>query len=130
VLRFSVPAGLTAGAASFVCYLLARSDHATGQVADTSSTTLTLFLVSLWALAIIARPYSWWRVVLVLAMGGGFAIVLTVPWLQHFFELQLVGHRDPWTAAALGVAAGVLLELAWRFMRPDGEGADRAEPRS
>ena len=119
VLRFAVPAGVIAGTASFTCYLLARADHATGQVADTSSTTLTLFLVALWVLAIIARPYTWWRVLLVLAMGGGFALVLVVPWLQDFFQLDLIGWRDPWTGVAISVAAGLLLEVAWRVIRPE-----------
>jgi len=117
VLRFAVPAGVIAGAASFLTYMLARADHTTGQVADTSCTTLTLFLVALWVLAIIARPYTWWRVVLVLAMAGCFALVLIVPWLKHFFQLQLEGWRDPWTAVGVALAAGVLLEVSWRTIR-------------
>ncbi|MFC1413870.1 HAD-IC family P-type ATPase [Streptacidiphilus sp. N1-12] len=123
VLRFAIPAGLIAGTASFTCYLLARADHATGQVADTSSTTVTLFLVALWVLAIIARPYTWWRVVLVIGMAAGFGIVLVVPWLQDFFQLDLHGYRDPWTAVGIALVAGLVLELAWRLMRPTGEQA-------
>ncbi|MFC1419999.1 HAD-IC family P-type ATPase [Streptacidiphilus cavernicola] len=129
VLRFAIPAGLIAGAASFTCYLLARADHATGQVADTSSTTVTLFLVALWVLAIIARPYNWWRVLLVVAMAAGFGLVLVVPWLQNFFQLDLVGYRDPWTAVAIALVAGLLLELAWRRMRPADEEAAAAVAR-
>jgi cation-transporting P-type ATPase E len=117
VLRFAVPAGVIAGSAAFTTYLLARADHATAQVADTSVTTLTLFLVALWALAIIARPYTWWRVLLVLAMGGCFALVLVVPWLKRFFQLDLQGWRDPWTAVAVALVAGLLLELVWRYLR-------------
>jgi cation-transporting P-type ATPase E len=117
VLRFAVPAGVIAGSATFTTYLLARADHATAQVPDTSVTTLTLFLVALWALAIIARPYSWWRVLLVLSMGGCFALVLVVPWLKRFFQLSLEGWRDPWTAVAVAVVAGLLLEAVWRYLR-------------
>ena len=121
VLRFAVPAGLIAGTASFTCYLLARADHATGQVADTSSTTLTLFLVALWVLAIIARPYTWWRVLLVVGMAVCFGVVMVVPWLQDFFQLELIGYRDPWTAVGISLAAGLVLELTWRLMRPSGD---------
>ena len=117
VLRFAVPAGVIAGSAAFTSYMLARSDHTTAQVADTSVTTLTLFLVALWALAIIARPYTWWRVLLVLAMGGCFALVLVVPWLKRFFQLSLEGWRDPWTAVAVALVGGILLELVWRYLR-------------
>jgi len=117
VLRFAVPAGVIAGSAAFTTYLLARADHATAQVPDTSVTTLTLFLVALWVLAIIARPYTWWRVLLVAAMGGCFALVLVVPWLKRFFQLSLEGWRDPWTAVAVALVAGLLLELVWRYLR-------------
>ncbi|NED83340.1 hypothetical protein G3I76_25025, partial [Streptomyces sp. SID11233] len=65
--------------------------------AETSVATLTLFLISLWVLAIVARPYTWWRVLLVAVMGFGFLLVLTVPWLQDFFALKLVGTTMPWT---------------------------------
>ena len=124
VLRFAVPAGVIAGAAAFTTYLLARADHATTQVPDSSVTALTLFLVALWALAIIARPYTWWRVLLVLAMAGCFALVLVVPWLKSFFQLSLQGWRDPWTAVAVALVGGVLLELVWRYLRhhPDHPG--------
>ncbi len=117
VLRFAVPAGVIAGAAAFTTYLLARANHATAQVPDTSVTTLCLFIVALWALAIIARPYNWWRVLLVLAMAGCFALVLIVPWLKSFFQLSLQGWRDPWTAVGVAVVAGLLLELVWRYLR-------------
>ncbi|QMU72915.1 HAD-IC family P-type ATPase [Streptacidiphilus sp. P02-A3a] len=130
VLRFAVPAGVIAGSAAFTTYLLARADHATAQVPDTSVTTLTLFLVALWALAIIARPYTWWRVLLVLAMGGCFALVLVVPWLKRFFQLSLEGWRDPWTAVAVAVVGGLLLELVWSYLRhhPDTPAAAPRRP--
>lgn len=119
VMRYAIPSGLIAGTATFVAYVVARAHYA-GQdgalAAETSSATLTLFLVSLWVLAIIARPYTWWRVALVLAMGAGFLIVLLTPWLQRFFALRLVGTTMPWTAVAIAAAAAVLLELAWRWV--------------
>ncbi|MFI6983233.1 HAD-IC family P-type ATPase [Embleya sp. NPDC050154] len=114
VLRYSGPSGVIAGTATFTAYLLARSYYGATdatRTAETSIATLTLFLVGLWVLAIIARPYTWWRIALVLVMGAGFATVISVPWLQDFFELKLVGTRMPWTAVGLAVAAGVLLEI-------------------
>jgi cation-transporting ATPase E len=36
--------------------------------ADRGTATLTLFLAAAWALALVARPYTWWRVTLVAAM--------------------------------------------------------------
>lgn len=97
VLRLAIPGGVIAGTATFVAYVLARGDHATDLKADTSVATLTLFIVAIWVLAIVARPYTWWRLLLIATMCGAFALVLVVPWLSDFFQLKLVGIRDPWT---------------------------------
>ncbi|MCM1942933.1 cation-translocating P-type ATPase [Streptomyces sp. G3] len=118
VMRYAIPGGVVAGTATFVTYLVARQ-HYTGPDAldaETSAATLTLFLVSMWVLAIIARPYTWWRVLLVAAMGLGFVVVLAVPWLQDFFALKLVGVTMPWTAVGVAVAAAGVLEVTWRWV--------------
>lgn len=118
VMRYAVPAGLIAGTATFLTYMLARR-HYTGDGAldaETSAATLTLFLIAMWVLAIIARPYTWWRVGLVATMALGFVIVLATPWLQDFFALKLVGAQMPWTAVGIAVGASVLLEVAWRWV--------------
>ncbi|KUN87664.1 magnesium-transporting ATPase [Streptomyces bungoensis] len=118
VMRYAVPGGLVAGAATFATYLIARH-HYTGAgslTAETSAATLTLFLVSLWILAIIARPYTWWRVALVAAMAAAFLLVLTIPALRDFFALRLVGPTLPWTAVGVAVAAAAVLELVWRWI--------------
>lgn len=118
VMRYSIPGGLLAGVATFVTYLLARHHYsgAGALSAETSAATLTLFLISMWVLAIIARPYTWWRVALVAAMGVAFVFVLTVPWLQDFFALRLVGNVMPWTAVGVAAVAAAALELTWRWV--------------
>ncbi|WP_432109772.1 cation-translocating P-type ATPase [Streptomyces sp. AA1529] len=116
VLHYALPSGLIASAATFGTYLLARH-HYSGPgslTAETSAATLTLFLVAMWVLAIVARPWTWWRVVLVLTMGAAFLTVLAAPPLQRFFALNLVGAAVPWTAVAVAGVAGLLLEVAWR----------------
>ncbi|MER7625575.1 HAD-IC family P-type ATPase [Streptomyces sp. NPDC126503] len=118
VMRYAIPGGVIAAAATFTTYLLARH-HYTGPGAldaETSAATLTLFLVSLWVLAIVARPYTWWRIALVATMGGAFLLVLVVPWLQEFFALKLVGVTMPWAAVAVAAAGAALLEAAWRWV--------------
>ncbi|GGS51250.1 HAD-IC family P-type ATPase [Streptomyces cinerochromogenes] len=118
VMRYAVPGGVMAGAATFVTYLLARH-HYSGPGAldaETSAATLTLFLISMWVLAIIARPYTWWRVALVAAMAVAFLLVLAVPALQDFFALRLVGIELPWTAVGVAVVAATALEYLWRWV--------------
>lgn len=116
VMRYSAPAGIICAVATFGEYLLARH-HYTGDGAldaETSAATLTLFLISMWVLAIVARPYTLWRICLVLAMGAGFLIVLVTPWLQKFFALKLVGTEGPWVAVGVAIAAALVLEFVWR----------------
>ncbi|MDI5969604.1 HAD-IC family P-type ATPase [Streptomyces sp. SL13] len=118
VMRFSGPLGVVAGTATFVSYLVSLRLYsgAGSRDAQTSAATLTLFLVSMWVLAIIARPYTWWRIALVLAMGGCFAVVLVTPALQVFFALRLVGTAGPWTAVAIAVAGSAGCEAAWQWV--------------
>ncbi|MFH8383619.1 HAD-IC family P-type ATPase [Kitasatospora sp. NPDC018058] len=120
VLRLAIPGGIIAGTGTFVAYALARANHATDLEADTSVATLTLFLIAIWVLAIVARPYNWWRLLLIGTMGGAFALVLVIPPLSDFFELSLVGGRDPWTGVAIAVLCGIVLEIAWGFMKRRG----------
>ncbi|MEU1371006.1 cation-translocating P-type ATPase [Streptomyces sp. NPDC005803] len=118
VMRYAIPSGVIAAVATFATYLIAGHHYSgTGALdAETSAATLTLFLVSMWVLAIIARPYTWWRLCLVGAMGLAFVIVLAVPWLQDFFALKLVGATMPWTAVGIAVVASAALEYAWRLV--------------
>ncbi|KOV97808.1 metal ABC transporter ATPase [Streptomyces sp. NRRL B-1140] len=118
VMRYAIPGGVVAALATFATYLIAR-EYYTGPGsldAETSAATLTLFLISMWVLAIIARPYTWWRVVLVASMAGAFLVVLVVPWLQHFFALKLVGVTMPWTAVGIAGVAAATLEVLWRWV--------------
>ncbi|MEV0442570.1 cation-translocating P-type ATPase [Streptomyces spectabilis] len=118
VMRYALPGGIIAALATFATYLLARH-HYVGdgaREAETSAATLTLFLVSLWVLAIIARPYTWWRICLVAAMGLGFLLVLTIPYLQDFFALKLVGTTLPWAAVAIAAVAAAATEFAFRWI--------------
>ncbi|MGW0822130.1 HAD-IC family P-type ATPase [Streptomyces sp. NPDC002845] len=118
VMRYAIPGGVVAALATFSTYLIARHYYAgEGALdAETSAATLTLFLISLWVLSIIARPYTWWRLLLVASMGLGFLLVLVVPWLQDFFALRLVGTTMPWAAVGIAAVAAVALEFLWRWV--------------
>ncbi|MGW2224345.1 HAD-IC family P-type ATPase [Streptomyces formicae] len=118
VMRYAIPGGVIAGVATFVTYLLARHHYegAGAREAETSAATLALFLIAMWVLAIIARPYTWWRLCLIGAMGLGFLLVMTVPWLQDFFQLKLVGTTMPWAAVAIAAVAAGAIELVYRWV--------------
>lgn len=70
VMTSAVPFGLVIGVATFVTYLAAyQGRYASWQEQEQASTAalITLLMTALWVLAVIARPYQWWRLALVLA---------------------------------------------------------------
>jgi cation-transporting P-type ATPase E len=127
VLRFAVPAGICCGAATFTGYYLATRN---GSSFEQNSTTasFTLFLLALWVLVLIARPWNWWRLGLVMVMAGSFLVVLAVPWLRDFFALHPGNVAQD--LIALGIAAAtaaaltaVLRLTSWLDPRPRSRGA-------
>ncbi|MCW2916350.1 MAG: putative cation-transporting ATPase [Actinomycetia bacterium] len=115
VLRFAVPAGIACGVATFTGYYLATESKATAFAQDSSTATITLFFLAMWALVLIAKPYTWWRVGLVIAMAAAFLIVLSLPWLRNFFALYLGNLYNDVVALGIAGVAAVLLSLALRY---------------
>ena len=117
VLRLAVPTGVVCGLATFAAYWLVRLAGGGDQAADRSAATLTLFLVAAWALALVARPYTWWRATLVAAMVGGFALIAAVPFAARFFALTFTNPVDDGIALAVGGAGVLALTGVYRLAR-------------
>ncbi|WP_067822437.1 HAD-IC family P-type ATPase [Actinomadura kijaniata] len=117
VLRFAVPAGLACGVATFAGYLLATENPRTRFAEDSSTAALSLFLLALWVLLLIARPWNWWRLGMVVAMGAVFLVVLAVPDLRVFFALYPDNLHNALVALGIAVLAGLLLVVALRLDR-------------
>ncbi|GIG61177.1 magnesium-transporting ATPase [Longispora fulva] len=114
VLRFAVPAGLVCALATFLAYWLARANSASGLDADRTTAALTLFLVAVWALALVARPYTWWRAGLVGAMVAAFGLVVAVPYGREFFLLRFDNLENNLTGVGLALVAAFLLTVLLR----------------
>jgi cation-transporting ATPase E len=117
VLRFAIPSGLVAGAASLVAYGLARASTATNLQQDRTTAVITLFIVAMWVLGIVARPWHPWTIALLLSMVGLFVLALAVPLSRHFFDLDPFGWLTDSEAALCGVAGVVALEVGWRVTK-------------
>jgi cation-transporting ATPase E len=65
-------------------------------------------------LSILARPWEWWKALLVAAMVVAFVVVLVVPFLHDYFAIELPTSSLTWTAVAIGLAGGAVLEVATR----------------
>jgi cation-transporting ATPase E len=115
-LRFALPAGAVAASATFLAYALVRNEPGTVLAESRTAATFTLFGVGVWVLAILARPWTIGRRVLVIGMVASFAVTIAVPPVRRFFELDL--PRPVVVFAAIGVVAGanLALELGWQLV--------------
>ncbi|WP_032385716.1 HAD-IC family P-type ATPase [Rhodococcoides fascians] len=118
VMRLAVPSGLIVGSCTFVSYLLAYAGpNATEtQVTQASTTALiTLIMIALWVLAVVARPYTWWKVVLLAGSVGGYLLLFAIPFCRTFFKLDPSNVGATTSALIIGAVGIALVEIAHRF---------------
>jgi cation-transporting ATPase E len=102
VLRFAIPVGALAAAATFLAYELAIAENVALIEARTIA-TLVLFAIGLFALVINARPLTTPRKWLIAVMVGGFLLAFFIPSGRDFFELDL--PRAVVMLAGVGIVA-------------------------
>jgi cation-transporting P-type ATPase E len=117
VLKFAIPAGICCSVPTFVVYLLSLAHDGTDSQLPQTTAAITLFCLALAALAIVAKPYVWWKVLLVGGCAAAFVTVLAVPPFARFYDLKLPGVWNT-TAAAIAVGSGVAALLFWLVVRP------------
>jgi cation-transporting ATPase E len=111
VLRFAIPAGIACAAAAFSAYLVARLTPGGTLVTDRTTAVITLSATAVWVLALVARPYTWWRVALGAAMAAGMVLALTIPVSRTFFDLRDPGLASDLIALAIAACAGIVLTV-------------------
>ena len=79
-----------------------------------------LIAVALWVLVLQARPFNWWKTLLVASMVGAVILILVVPAFRDFYAVQLPPAEVLGEAAIVAGVAIVLLEVGWRFSRVIG----------
>ncbi|MFC8178552.1 HAD-IC family P-type ATPase [Rhodococcus sp. 14-2470-1b] len=117
VMRLAVPSGLIVGVATFVSYLLAyQGPQATEEQVTQASTTalITLIMIAVWVLAVVARPYVWWKIVLLAGSVLGYLALFTIPFCRTFFKLDPSNIALTTSAFVIGAIGIVLVEVSWR----------------
>ncbi|OZC76803.1 magnesium-transporting ATPase [Rhodococcus sp. 06-418-5] len=118
VMRLAVPSGLIVGSCTFVSYLLvyAGPNATETQVTQASTTALiTLIMIALWVLAVVARPYNWWKIVLLGGSVGGYLLLFAIPFCRTFFKLDPSNVGATTSALIIGGIGIALVEVAHRF---------------
>ena len=130
VMRLAVPSGIVIGVATFTSYLIAyEGPNATEtQVTQASTTALiTLIVIAVWVLALVARPYVWWKIALIAGSVLGYLVLFTIPFCRTFFKLDPSNVALTTTAFVVGAVGIVAVEAAWLI---NGALQKRAELRS
>ncbi|WP_249353331.1 HAD-IC family P-type ATPase [Rhodococcus sp. Q] len=116
VMRFAIPSGLVIGIATFVSYALVYAgpeQTETQQIQAGTTALITLITIALWVLAIVARPYVWWKIVLIAGSVAGYVVLFSVPFCREFFKLDPSNVAATTTAFVCGGVGIVLVELGW-----------------
>lgn len=117
VMSGALPAGLVVGVATFSSYLLAyRGSEATAvqQIQASTTALITLLATAGWVLAVVARPYQWWRLTLVICCGLAYVGIFAIPLAREKFLLD--PSNVALTSMALGIGAlgaGVIEAMWW-----------------
>ena len=116
VMTSALPSGLVVGAATFASYLAAyqgREASATQQTQASTAALITLLVTAVWVLAVVARPYEWWRVALVALSGLAYVVIFSIPLAQKAFMLDSSNLVITSMALGIGLVGAAAIELIW-----------------
>ncbi len=116
VMTAALPSGLVIGVATFTSYLAAYQGREATAVEQTQASTaalITLLVGAIWVLAVVARPYEWWRVALVALSGLAYVVIFSIPLAQELFMLDISNVKTTSIALAIGVVTAAAIEVIW-----------------
>ncbi len=116
VMTSALPSGVIVGVATFTSYLIAYHGRNASLVEQTQASTaalITLLLAAIWVLAVVARPYEWWRVALVSVSGLAYVVIFSLPWARKSFMLDPSNLAISAMAVGIGLLAAALIEAVW-----------------
>lgn len=116
VMTSALPSGLVVGAATFTSYLLAYQGRAATETEQTQASTaalITLLVAAVWVLAVVARPYEWWRVALVAVSGAAYVVIFSIPFARELFILDPSNAAITSMALGVGLAGAAAVEVIW-----------------
>ena len=116
VLSSALPSGLIVGAATFASYLSAyhgRNAAWTQQDQASTAALITLLMTALWVLAVVARPYQWWRLALVIGCALAYLVIFSLPLAREKFLLDPSNVWVTSKALTIGVLGAAAIEATW-----------------
>lgn len=118
VMRFGFPAGLIVGVATFITYVMLYDGAASSAYATqvSTATLLTMIIASSWVLVVVARPYVWWKILLILLPLVGYGVIFLWPLTQRVFMLDSSNSGAMALGTLVGAVGAALIEALWWFL--------------
>ena len=116
VMTAALPSGLVVGIATFASYLVAyqgREATPTEQTQASTAALITLLVSGVWVLAVVARPYQWWRVALVSVSGLAYVVIFSIPLARQAFMLDPSNVKITSMALIIGLVGAAAIEVIW-----------------
>ena len=116
VMTSALPSGVVVGIATFTSYLVAYQGRDATPVQQTQASTaalITLLVTAVWVLAVVARPYQWWRVALVAFSAVAYLVIFSIPLAQEKFMLDPSNVAVTSTALGIGLIGAAIIEALW-----------------
>ena len=116
VMTSALPSGVVVGIATFTSYLVAyqgREATPVEQMQASTAALITLLVTAVWVLAVVARPYEWWRVALVTVSGLAYIVIFSIPLAQKWFMLDPSNVAITSMALGIGIVGAVVIEVLW-----------------
>lgn len=107
VLRFSIPAGVSAAVVAYAAYEITRHADDVNLAEARTIATITLLGVGLVILLVISRPLAPWKLGLAGAMALSYVAIMSIEWTRTYFELD-VPPDWTWGVMAACIAIGGL----------------------
>ena len=104
------------GIATFTSYLVAYQGREATAVEQTQASTaalITLLVTGVWVLAVVARPYQWWRVALVAVSGFAYLVIFSIPLARTAFMLDPSNVKTTSMALIIGLIGAAAIEVIW-----------------
>jgi len=121
VLRYSIPAGASAGLSAFLCFEIVRRLDEVSLVEARTAATAVLLAVGLVIVLQVSRPIVPWKLGLVAAMVASYAAVMLIPPLRTFFLLDSP-PPEAWGAMAVTATLGAFGAILLPRLLPAAKG--------
>ncbi len=116
VMRFGLPAGVVVAVTTFVSYLMVYPGAGAADVLMKQASTAalaTMILAGAWVMIVIARPYQWWKIILLVLCLGAAVVSYLLPIGQWFFQLDPSNPAMMSTGLIVGAVAAAGIEAIW-----------------